>query len=296
MGRYHKSPVLSSLISRLKDVGATRANKIRICLPEFSSDERVRTAAAELEAEGDFEIITSIDCLDKANQELASKNIDGVVSGAVYSSGDVIRSGIRNVGMRDGVKALSSFFIMELPDEQAFIYSDCAVQLDPTAAQLAEIAILSAENCKLLLDKDPVVAMLSFSTLGSAKKGGKLDTVREAIEIIQNSGHGGILKANGELQVDAALIPDIFQKKSSGAPECVVPANAGVGANTLVFPDLNAGNIGYKLTERMANARAVGPILQGLQGNSNDLSRGCSVQDIKDVAYVTAFMGMSDAE
>jgi phosphotransacetylase len=194
----------------LKDVGKTHG-KPKIALPEFSRDERVRAAAAELQAEGDFDIITSFDCLDKANQELAAGGIDGVVSGAVYSSGDVIRSGLKNVGLRDDVTSLSSFFIMELPDEQAFIYADCAVQIEPSAEQLAEIAKLSAENCRALLGEDPVVAMLSFSTLGSAAKGGKTEIVREAIDIIRNSDSKDILKAFGELQVDSALLPSVFK-------------------------------------------------------------------------------------
>jgi hypothetical protein len=127
--RFHKSPVLSSLIARLKDAGAARARKPKIAFPEYAMDPRVRQACAELEAEGDFEIVTTFDNLDTANQQLAAKTVNGVVSGAVYSSGDVIRSGIKNVGLRDGIKALSSFFIMELPDQQSFIYSDCAVQV-----------------------------------------------------------------------------------------------------------------------------------------------------------------------
>jgi len=294
--RFHKSSVLNGLISRLKARGRLPgAAKPRIAFPEFSVDARVQQACAELEDEGDFEVITSLDCLDTANQQLKRGDLHGVVSGAATSTGDVIRSGLRNVGLAEGIKALSSFFIMELPDGQSFIYSDCGVQLEPDAAQLAEIAVLSAESCRLLLDKEPVVGMLSFSTLGSVAKGGQLDKVRGAIDIIRASpGDAHILKAFGELQVDAALIPSIFASKSAGAPDAVVAENADKPANTLIFPDLNAGNIGYKLTERMAGARAVGPILQGLAGSSHDLSRGCSVQDVKDVAYVTAFLGLAD--
>ena len=210
MTGVYRGPVLSTIVSRIKAAGKTQS-KPKVALPEFFKDDRIRAAAAELQAHGNIEVVTSFDCLDRANRELAAGGIDGVVSVAFYSSREVILSGLKHVGLCDGVKRLSSCFIMELPDNQSFIFSDCAVQIDPSAKQLAEIAKLSAQSCRMLLEEEPVVAMLSFSTLGSVASGGKTEIVRDAIKIIRQSEEKVHLKAFGELQVDSALVPLVFK-------------------------------------------------------------------------------------
>lgn len=208
---------------------------------------------------------------------------DGMVAGAVCTTGDTLRPGLQIVKTAPGISVVSSCFIMELPDRQwgengVLIFGDCAVNPNPDAQQLAAIAISSAASGKTLVGMEPRVAMLSFSTKGSAKHE-LVEKVQQATQLVRDQAPD--LMVDGELQADAALIEKVGQLKSPGSPV------AGK-ANVLIFPDLQAGNIGYKLVQRLAGAEAVGPICQGFAKPINDLSRGCSVEDIVSVVAVTA--------
>ena len=210
---------------------------------------------------------------------VACDDADGSAAGAVTPSGDVIRAAIRMIGIRPESNNVSSIFYMISPDgKKAFTFGDCAVIPEPDSKQLAEIAAESAEFHQLLTGEEPKVAFLSFSTKGSANHY-RVDKVRDAVEIFGHK-YPKIIH-DGEIQVDAAIIPAINEIKVPGSP-------IGGDANVLIFPNLDAGNIAYKITQRLAGYSAWGPLLQGLNKPIHDLSRGCSVDDIINVSAIVA--------
>ncbi len=208
---------------------------------------------------------------------------DGMVAGAINSTGNVLRPALQIIKTAPGISVVSGAFIMEVPDKQygedgVLIFGDCAVIPDPTADELAAIAIASAQTGRQLVGLDPKVAMLSFSTKGSAKSDA-VTKVQQATAKVHELAPD--LQCDGELQADAALVESVGALKAPGS-------TVAGHANVLIFPDLQAGNIGYKLVQRFAGATAVGPIVQGLAKPVNDLSRGCSVEDIVSVVAITA--------
>ena len=205
---------------------------------------------------------------------------DGSVAGAVNTTGDVMRAAIQIIGLKEGISIVSSSFMMVMPTGKVYMYSDGAVVPEPDAEQLASIAVSAADTHRVLTGEEPLVAMLSFSTKGSAEHH-TIDKVCQALEMAKKMRPD--LKIDGELQVDAAIVPSIAERKAPGSP-------IKGKANVFIFPDLNAGNIAYKITQRLADARAIGPIVQGLAKPAFDLSRGCTYEDIVDVVAVNSVM------
>lgn len=233
-------------------------------------------------------LLTAHDNLFYAGMMVREGDADGCVAGATSTTGNVLRAAIQTIGTAPGIKTVSSFFVMitgkpQFGDDGILFYADCGVNPNPDAQALAEIAVATAGNCKALIGVDARVAMLSFSTKGSATHP-DVDKVLKAMSIAKEIEPSILI--DGELQADAALIPKIGERKAPGSPV------AGK-ANVLIFPDLDAGNIAYKLTERIGGAEAYGPIIQGLAKPINDLSRGCSVDDIVNVAAITTLQAQA---
>ena len=223
-----------------------------------------------------------------ASLMVGAGDADGSVGGAVNSTADTVRAALHAIGPHPRARLVSSVFIMALQDRALghnglMAFADCAVVVDPTPMELADIAIATAESTRVLIDAEPVVALLTYSTKGSGK-GREPDKVKEALEILR--ARAPELNVDGELQADAAVDAVVGKSKAPGSPV------AG-RANTLVFPTLSAANIGYKLVERLGGAMAIGPFMQGLAKPANDLSRGCSAEDIFNVAVVTALQSES---
>jgi phosphate acetyltransferase len=315
------------VIERLRE--SCRLNPKRIVLPE-TNDPRVIEAAIELNERGlakpvlvvseplelDAKIPSEIDIVQPTDEDLAERcagqlfenrkhkglsieaarlavddrllfaallvrigYADAAVAGSLATTASVIRAGLYGIGMPAGQSLVSSFFLMQFPD-QCWTYADCGVVPNPNAQELAGIAINAASNHHCLTGETPRVAMLSFSTRGSASHP-DVEKVREATAMVRKLAPD--LLVEGELQFDAAIVPKVAERKAPRSPV------AGK-ANVFIFPDLDAGNIAYKITERLVGAQALGPLIQGLDRPFMDLSRGCSVEDIVNVAVVAASM------
>ena len=231
------------------------------------------------------------DPLKFAAMLVRSGHADGTVGGAVATTADTVRAALQIIGKAENAELVSSFFLMglsgnHLPRQGAVIFADCGLVADPDAAGLAEIAIDSAANYNALTGNEPRVAMLSFSTMGSAKHASVTKMI-EATDLVRSRAPG--LLVDGELQFDAAFIPSVAIAKAPGSP-------LEGAANVFIFPDLNAGNIGYKIAQRIGGAQAIGPVLQGLAKPANDLSRGCSADDVFNMIALTAVQAIGNRD
>ncbi|BBB29473.1 phosphate acetyltransferase [Neptunomonas japonica] len=276
----------ASINSKAAELGFD-LNSIALIDPATSdSSERYAKALFELrQAKGMTNEQASIsmkDPLHYAQMMVRLGDADGSVAGAVYTTGDTVRSAIQIIGMAPSSTMISSFFLMMLCEpfhelKGGVLFADCGLVIDPDASQLAQIAMSASNSAKTLLEEEPRVAMLSFSTSGSAKHAA-VDKVVEATSLVKEKMPD--LAIDGDVQLDAAIVAEISDRK-------VTDSATHGRANVLIFPNLEAGNIGYKLAERIGKADAIGPILQGLNKPANDLSRGCSAKDVVNVIAIT---------
>lgn len=278
----------NEVIKQLSDAGAAPSKALRIEDPETSTltHEVARTYFELRKHKGismDNAKKQARDPLVFAATLVRNGHADGTVGGAIATTSDTVRAALQVIGKAASAPLVSSFFLMVLPanhpsGREGMIYSDCGLVIDPTADELAAIAQQSAKSCATLLGEAPKIAMLSFSTMGSARHP-NVDKVTQATTLVRAQNPD--LNIDGELQFDAAFVPEVGQSKALGS-------SVAGHANVMIFPNLDAGNIGYKITQRIGGATAIGPILQGLSKPANDLSRGCVAEDVLHMIAVTA--------